>query len=311
MRALSAQQGQDAPLGDVGEAMAQTAQTVTETVDKVLPVWAVNLLIIGLMLTVTVVLARMVNHFFHKAIARMHATGNDAVTLLAFCRYLGLAAVYFVGAIAVTSRIPGLQNITQTVLAGSGVVALVISFASQEAVGNLAAGVMILLFKPFVLGDVIRYVDSNITGTVEEITLRHTTIRTPENKRVIVPNGIINKSVVENANYGESKVCVLLEIGISYESDIQLAMDIMTREMIAHPDYYDNRTEQEIDEGAPPVTVRVVELADSAVILRAWLWAKDNATAFVMKCDLLQSIKLAFDRDGVDIAYPHVTVVQK
>ena len=63
--------------------------------------------------------------------------------------------------------------------------------------------------------------------------------------------------------------------------------------------------------GAPPVVVRVIQLADSAVILRAWMWAQDNGTASVMKSDVLQSVKKAYEKAGVSLAYPHLVVVQK
>lgn len=265
----------------------------------------------AIVLVVTIVLARLIDHFFKKTIQRLKVLGNTSTMVVSLLRYVVLGVVYFAGIMMIVDNIPPLNNMVNKLLTGSGIVALVVGLASQEAVGNIVGGFMILTFKPFVIGDSIRYIDKNIIGTVEDITLRHTTIRTPENKRVIVPNGTINKEVIENANYLEDKVCVFLDVGIAYEADIQLAMDIMLREVMSHPDYYDNRTDEERENGAPPVVIRVVELTDSAVRLRAWLWAKDNNTAFAMKCDLLRSIKTSFDRDGVDIPYPHMVVVDK
>ena len=85
----------------------------------------------------------------------------------------------------------------------------------QEALGSIVSGMMILAFKPFVIGDVVRCVDNDISGVVEEITLHHTAIRTYENKRVIVPNSVMNNSIIENADYGDSRVCAFLEIGVT------------------------------------------------------------------------------------------------
>ena len=97
-------------------------------------------------------------------------------------------------------------------------IAVVAGLAAQEALGSVVSGMMILAFKPFKMGDVVRYVDNDITGTVEEITLHHTAVRTFENKRVIIPNSKMNSAIIENADYADSKVCVFLTVGITYES---------------------------------------------------------------------------------------------
>ena len=173
----------------------------------------------------------------------------------------------------------------------------------------VVSGVMILLFKPFKMGDVVRYVDSDITGTVEEITLHHTAVRTVENKRVIIPNSKMNSAIIENADYADSRICVFLTVGVSYESDLKKAKELLAAEVARQPSYLDVRTEQQKHDGAPKVTVVVLELADSSVTLRASLWAKDNATAFALKCAVLEGIKQTYDREGIEIAYPHMQIV--
>ena len=174
----------------------------------------------------------------------------------------------------------------------------------------MVSGVMILAFKPFKMGDVVRYVDNDITGCVEEITLHHTAVRTFENKRVIIPNSKMNSAIIENADYADSKVCVFLTVGITYESDLKKAKELLAREVRKQPAFLDIRTEQQKKDGVPDVPVVMLELADSAVVLRASLWAKDNATAFALKCAVLEGIKLTYDAEGIDIAYPHMQVVK-
>ena len=186
---------------------------------------------------------------------------------------------------------------------------MVAGLAAQEALGSVVSGVMILLFKPFKMGAVVRYVDSDITGTVEEITLHHTAVRTVENKRVIIPNSKMNSAIIENADYADSRICVFLTVGVSYESDLKKAKELLAAEVAQQPTYLDVRTEQQKHDGAPKVTVVVLELADSSVTLRASLWAKDNATAFALKCAVLEDIKQTYDREGIEIAYPHMQVV--
>ena len=268
-------------------------------------------LLVAVLVLLMLIVHRIVVHALRKIEKRMLANDNPSAALVGFARHIASFLIYLVGALAIVGCIPALSNALKGVFAAGGVLAVVVGFASQEALGSMVSGVMILLFRPFVLGDVVRYVDGDISGVVEEITLHHTTIRTWENKRVIVPNSKMNSAIIENADYGESKVCVFVDVGITYESDVERAKELLAAEIAKHPQFFDYRTVDERMEGAPPVVVRVKELASSAVVLRAWLWAKDNGTAAVMKSDVLQSIKKAYDGAGVELAYPHLVVVGK
>ena len=145
-------------------------------------------------------------------------------------------------------------------------------------------------------------------GTVEDITLRHTVIKNPENRRIIIPNSVISSETILNSSITDAKVCSFIEIGISYSSNIDKAIEIIQNQALNHPNFYDNRTEEEKEENIDQVIVRVINLGDSSVTLRAYVWAEDSGKAFVTKCDLLKSIKEQFDRDGIEIPFPHQTV---
>lgn len=267
--------------------------------------WIIQTIILLVVVTIaTIILVKLTNNLFKRMVNKSVEKGYS-ITILSFIRYLLLGLIYFSAIITVITTIKPMQSLVKSLFAGSSVLALVIGLASQEAVGNIVGGFMILTFKPFVIGDVIKYVDKNIVGTVEDITLRHTTIKTLENKRVIVPNGIINKEVIENANYKDEKVRVFIDVGITYESDIDLAKKIMHEQIIKHPFCIDNKDADE------QVIVRVIELGDSAVKLRAWVWTENMDKSFILKCDLYEIIKKAFDNNGIDIAYPHMMVVKK
>jgi len=147
-----------------------------------------------------------------------------------------------------------------------------------------------------------------LRGVVEDISLRHTVIRNFENQRIIIPNSIISNQVLINSNYADTKICRLIDIGISYGSDIDLAKKIMEEEIENHPLNIDNRTPEDIEKDMPRVMVRLLELTDSSVNLRAWAWAADAPNAFVMQCDVLESIKKRFDKEGIVIPFPQRTV---
>ncbi|WP_051643046.1 mechanosensitive ion channel family protein [Agathobaculum desmolans] len=276
-----------------------------------LPELALGALFVAASVAVTLIASRLVNRLMCRLIERQKKVNSGSATILAFFRYVAVAAVYFAGFAVIVSNIPALSAGVNKVLAAGGILAVIGGLAAQEALGSVVSGLVILAFKPFVIGDVVRCVDTNISGVIEEITLRHTAIRTYENKRVIVPNSVMNSAIVENADYADSRVCVFLEVGVTYESNVQLAKQLLAETVAAQPDYLDVRTPDQKAEGVPEVQVVVLALADSAVTLRASLWARDNATAFSLKCAVQEEILQVYERAGVEIAYPHVTVLQK
>lgn len=252
--------------------------------------------------------AQFSNYILSKFVKKHKNTNNGRATILAFLRHLIASMIYLFGFIIIVESIPEITSAVKTVMTAGGLIAVVAGFAAQEALGNIIGGILILVYKPFVIGDVVKHLDSGIFGKVEEINLHHTSIRTNENKHIIIPNNKMNTSVIENADYLEQKVCNLLEIGISYESDLKLAKRLFAEVVAADPNFLDVRTEAQKKSNVPIVDVIVVELGESAVKLRAPLWAKDNGTAFALKCSVQEDVKRVFEQNGVDIAYPHLVV---
>lgn len=264
---------------------------------------------LGFVLVLTIVSVSVVQLLFARAIAKRVEEKSDP-TSFKFLRNLAVFAVYFLGVLFAVMAFPSLRGLAQTALGGAGVIALIAGVASQEALANLVGGVFIITFKPFKIFDIVRISD-DMVGTVIDITLRHTVIRNFENKMIVVPNSIINKEKLINYDLGDRKCCQWIEIGISYDSDIDLAKSIMRKECMQHPNLIDNRNTLQIKNGDPQVMVRVIGLNESEVTIRAWTWAQDYTSSFVMKCDLLESIKKQFDVEGVEIPFPHRTMVFK
>ena len=139
--------------------------------------------------------------------------------------------------------------------------------------------------------------------------VRHAIIRTFENKRVVIPNSVISTELVENANLIEEKICKLIDMGISYGSDVQKAKQIMREEAEKHPLTIDNRDDEQKANNDPVVMTRLIGFADSSVTLRAWVWTVDQPSAFQLGCDLYESIKARFEAEGVEIPFPHRKIV--
>jgi len=261
--------------------------------------------VIILILIATVVLSKLSKKLFQKRIDK----STMDVTHLNFIKHFLSGVIYFVGIALMIYQIDYLKSISVSILASSGVVAVILGFASQQTFANIVSGFFISIYKPFRIGDRIRFTGKNTIGIVEDITLRHTIIRTFENSRVIIPNNIINNELIENMSIIEDKTCGYLDIGISYDEDIDKAMEIIKNEITGHKDFYDNRTKEETDAGKESADVKLIGFGESALNLRAWVWAKDPATGYDMLCDLRKSIKEKFDKEEIGLAYPSRTIM--
>ena len=266
-------------------------------------------LYLGVVAVITLVAASVTQSWFQRTI-KLRTIGNQDTTSYKFLRYIAIFGVYFLGGLLILIAFESMRSFAATALGGAGVIAVVAGVASQEALSNLVGGLFIIAFKPFKLGDIIK-VDESMVGTVSDITLRHTVIRNYENKMIVIPNSIINKEKLINYDLGERMCCQWVEIGISYDSDIDLAKHIMREECEDHPNLMDHRSELEKYNNGKKVVVRVISLDDSAVTIRAWAWASNFGEAFEMKCDLYESIKKRFDKEGISIPFPHRTMVFK
>ncbi|MDY0254680.1 MAG: mechanosensitive ion channel family protein [Tenuifilaceae bacterium] len=212
-----------------------------------------------------------------------------------------------IGVIVVFQLIPELRKLGMPLFAGAGVLTAVVGFASQQALSNIVGGVFIVMFRPFRVGDLIK-IGTMHTGTVEDITLRHTVIRDFENRRIIVPNAIMNNEVVENSHINDETVCVRFEVNIAYSADTDKALDILQRVAEEHPLTIDVRTKSEKDQGQPKVRVRVVDLTDSAVVIRAWIWTATPDDSFALRFDMFKAIKSRFRDEGIEIPFPQRVV---
>ncbi|MEX0723396.1 MAG: mechanosensitive ion channel family protein [Gracilimonas sp.] len=274
------------------------------------PEWHLPILI-GVIIFLTIIIASVTTRIINLMIKRnQKEEDNEDVTNLVFFKRSVAVLIYLTGISFAIYMIPQLRVVAASLLAGAGLFAIAIGFASQAALANVIGGLFIVIFKPYKLGDRIQ-VRMDLTGVVEDINLRHTVIRNFENKRIIIPNSVISNEVVINSNYEDNKICKWIDMGISYDSDINLAKKIMKEEVLKHPLFVDNRSEEQVEDGEEIVPVRVIMMGESSVNLRAWSWANNPPDAFVMGCDLLESIKKRFDAEGVEIPFPHRTLVYK
>lgn len=273
-------------------------------------------------IAVIIVIAVIVSEVLRKIMSGVVKKSSDTLridpTRIKFMKNAMSSIVYLFAIIAIIHTVPQLRAISLTLITGAGIFAAIIGFASQQAFANIVSGIFVVLSKPFRVGDIIRVGQegtptsrNEVVGIVEDITLRHTVIRDFENRRIIIPNSVINMETIFNNDVVDRKVGRNININISYESDIDKAIAIIQEESRKHPNYMDNRSKEELDRGESDVLVRVVELGDWAVKLRAYVWAKDFDHAFEMHCDLNKTIVERFRKEKIEIPYPHQTTVFK
>jgi small-conductance mechanosensitive channel len=255
----------------------------------------------------TIFVAVMVKKLFKKMLLKSAEKADTNLTTLKFLEHSVSVIIYMIGFSLAISMIEFLKPLATSIVAGAGILAIAVGFAAQQTLGNIISGLFIVISKPFQINDRISMSDG-LRGIVEDITLRHTVIRNFENQRIIVPNSIISNQVLINSNFSDSRICRFIDVGISYDSDIDLAREIMTEEITNHPLNIDIRSEEDIKEEKPRLIVRVLELSDSSVNMRAWAWANDAPDAFVMQCDVTESIKKRFDKAGITIPFPQRTI---
>jgi small conductance mechanosensitive channel len=178
-----------------------------------------------------------------------------------------------------------------------GAAGLAIGLALQGTLSNLAAGVMLLLFRPFRVGHFVEIAGQ--AGTVKEVGLFTTELATPDNVQIIVPNGDVWGTAVTNFSAHDTRR-VDLVAGISYNDDIGAAMDVLKRAIDGEPRILRD----------PEPFMAVTNLGDFSVDITLRLWCK-SSDYWGVKFDMTRRIKEDFDKNGVDIPFPTQTHLQK
>ncbi|MBL7032831.1 MAG: mechanosensitive ion channel family protein [Candidatus Delongbacteria bacterium] len=256
------------------------------------------------------ILSRIIRWFISRSFQTASEKLKIDPTRYKFFKNAVSLIIWLVAFAAIISLIPRLKALSITLFAGAGIMVAVIGFAAQQAFSNIINGIFIVIFKPFRVGDMIK-VGGLDYGIVEDITLRHTIINNFENKRIIIPNSVVGSETIVNDSIEDAKVCRWIELGISYDSDLDLATRIIQEEAGKHPGCIDARTEEQKQSGVPQVVVRLLSFGDFSIDLRAFVWTDSPYKAMQMHSDINRAIKKRFDAEGVEIPFPYRTVVYK
>jgi small conductance mechanosensitive channel len=198
------------------------------------------------------------------------------------------------------SLVPGLRALFGTMLAGAGITALVVGFAAKSTMANLISGLSLAIYRPFRIGDMVDI--EGQYGTVEDITLRHTIVLTWQKKRLIIPNAKLDEMTLINYSIIDPRIICTVEMGVSYDTDIDLARRLILEEAFKCP-HRDLK-------GDDPI-VRIISHGDFSIGLRVYVWVPSVVEMWLARYWLYEHVKKRFDREGVEIPFPYRTVVYK
>ncbi len=244
----------------------------------------------GIALAIFVVgrwIARIVTGLVSK-VMKKNGLDDMLVKLVAKIVYVGLLGFVILAAL------DQLGVNTTSALAIFGAAGIAVGLAVKDSLSNFAAGVMIILHRPFSVGHFVEV--AGVSGKVLEVSLFSTVLLTTDNRRVIVPNGIVySDKIINHSAEDTRRVDVIFSIG--YDDNLATAQRLIMEAMKADTRILD----------VPEPTLALVELADSSVNLAARPWAKTE-DYWAVKGDLMEKVKQAFDANGISIPYPQQDV---
>lgn len=203
---------------------------------------------------------------------------------------------YGLYALLIFTLISGLGFDTTSVAALVASSGVAIGLALQGSLSNFAGGVLILLLKPFAVGDYIIEDTNGKEGTVKEIQIFYTKLTTIDNKTIVIPNGMLTNNSITNASAKDERR-LDLRVGISYDADIKKVKSVIENVLVKDASIIKNEQ----------ILVFVDDLADSAVVFGVRAWVK-NEEYWDTRWRMLEEIKLALDKNEIEIPYPQMTV---
>lgn len=241
---------------------------------------------------------KVIEKSFHK-----HGNQIHMKFLKSFLQVL----VGIISIVCILNNFRGFQNFSSTILTSSSLLVVVLGFAFQTSLSDFIAGIFISVFKPFEINDRITLKSSNIAGTIEDITIRHTVIKTFTNSRLIIPNSIMNQEMIENNHMIDPKSSNFMDIQVSYDTNLDLAKKVLRECIEKHPETI-NPNGEETEEYT---TIFVREFAESGICLRGSVWTENIDVNFRVCSEIRENIINKFRENKIEIPYPHISILQK
>lgn len=285
------------------ENLEQAAETLTNADSDMIRKWLEDLVpgLLGFALQVVLaavvyVVGSRIIKFSRKLLRRWLERTEADIGVRQFLDALLKWTLYFILIVLILT----LFGVTAaSVVAVIGSAGLTLGLALQGSLSNFAGGVLILMLKPFKVGDYIREDTHNNEGTVEEISIFYTRLMTADHNTIVIPNGMLANSSLTNITYSNIRR-IHLEIGVAYEADLKLAKEVIQKQAEAEV--------CRIPEEETLVFVSELGASEVKIGLRIWVKTEDYWEA---KWRLTENIKLALDACGIEIPYQKIDIQMK
>jgi len=267
--------------------------------------------ILGFLITflITVVIAKIFTTILEKLVD--HAMKKDARASMPFKYLLKIirTVIYVIAVFAILMNVKPLQSISTAILGATSVMTVVVGLAAQETFGNFIAGFFIVIYQPFHVGDMVNLPEKNISGTVIEITFRHTILNTIENTKIIVPNSTMNSAIVEDKAFGQKTYIRYLFLSVAYNTDIDKLERVITDVVINTEGVIDTRS-IEAQEKNLPINITVNEFLDSGIQIRFPFTTKSLAKSVETASKIRKSLLVAFRENEIEIPYQKIQIIK-
>lgn len=266
---------------------------------------------VGFIITflITVIIAKIFSTILEKLVD--HAMKKDARASMPFKYLLKIlrTVIYVIATFAILMNVKPLQSVSTAILGATSVMTVVVGLAAQETFGNFIAGFFIVIYQPFHVGDMVNLPEKNISGTVIEITFRHTILNTVENTKIIVPNSTMNSAIVEDKAFGQKTYIRYLALSVAYNTDIDKLERVITDVVVNTDGVIDTRS-AEAKEKNLPINITVNEFLDSGIQIRFPFTTKSLGKSVETASKIRKALLVAFRENGIEIPYTKIQILK-
>jgi len=231
---------------------------------------------------------RMLLNYFPTVVAKIQMKMDETMQLM--IRRLVCATIYVIGLMLIIYQVPQLRSLVTAIVAGAGIAGLAIGYAAKDSLSNFTSSIFIAVFQPFRVGDLVDF--RGEYGQIEDLTLRHTVIRTNDSKRIIIPNSIMGNEPIINWSIREPEIIWVVEFDLEKASDIDKAREIIMKNVRSHPMVLKDK----------PMSVQLIDSKYSELTLRLEVTVPGRNVAKGIGCDIREAVKKEFEEHDISPA---------
>lgn len=214
---------------------------------------------------------------------------------LTFLKSIIQAGIVIIAIFLIGSKFDLFRELSASLITGSTLIVAVVAFSLEEGITNLVHGFIISVCKPFNIGDRLNLINQNITGTVEDITLRHTVLKNVlTGTYVLIPNTILDKEIIENSYYEKTKYSHYVDISISRDADIEKAREIFKNIIISDNTVIGDKNN---------IYIYVRDISDDAIWLRGFIETNTLSDNFIACSEIRRKLLIEYQQQGIN--QPH------